>query len=96
MGERMTDYANAAPPQGALFDNAPTQTTYAMHGGKTTADYTPAVAVWQSGATQRCNVKRALVLEPDAARAALVERGAVVVYVATAEDAEAVRNGETQ
>jgi hypothetical protein len=63
---------------------------------KTTKDYADAVAVWQSGATQRCTVKAALVLEPDAARAALVERGAVVVYVATAEDAERVRHGETQ
>lgn len=88
MGERM-NYANAPAPQGALFGNAPTQTTYPMHSGKTSADYTPAVAVWQSGATQRCNVKRALVLEPDAARAALVERGAVVVYVAR-EDAASV------
>ena len=59
---------------------------------KTSDDYSPAVAVWQSGATQRCNVKAALLLTPDAARAALVERGVVYVRV---EDAEAVRtNGE--
>jgi len=89
----MTDYANAPAPQGALFDNAPTQTTYPMHSGKTSADYAPAVAVWQSGATQRCNVKRALVLEPDVARHELRVRRATVVYVATEQDAEAVRNG---
>jgi len=88
-------YPNAAPPPGALFDNAPTQTTYAMHSGKTSADYAPAVAVWPNGATQRCTVKRALVLQPDAARHELVQRRATVVYVATVEDAEAVTDGET-
>jgi len=36
---------------------------------KTSNDYTPAVAVWPSGRTQACNVKRALVLQPDAATA---------------------------
>lgn len=91
----MTDYANAPAPQGALFDSAPQQTTHAMHSGKTTADYTPAVAVWPNGATQRCTVKRALVLAPDAARHELVQRRATVVYVATVEDAERVRNGES-
>jgi len=30
----MNDYDNAPQPQGALFDNAPQQTTYAMHGGQ--------------------------------------------------------------
>jgi len=39
---------------------------------------------------RRGNVKAALLLQPDAARAALVERGVVYVRV---EDAEAVRNG---
>ena len=62
---------------------------------KTSNDYAPAVAVWPSGKVQRCNVKRALVLEPDAARAALVERGAVVVYVTTVEDAARVTDGES-
>jgi hypothetical protein len=62
---------------------------------KTSNDYAPAVAVWPSGRVQRCNVKAALVLEPDAARHELRERGAVVVYVATEQDAEAVRNGAT-
>jgi len=57
---------------------------------KTSNDYSPAVAVWPSGKTQPCNVKRALVLQPDAARHELVQRRATVVYVATAEDAEAV------
>ena len=57
---------------------------------KTSNDYAPAVAVWPSGRTQKCNVKRDRLLTPDAARAALVERGVVYVRV---EDAEAVRNG---
>jgi hypothetical protein len=86
----MTDYANAPAPQGALFDNAPAQTTYPMHAPKTSADYTPAVAVWPGGKTQRCNVKRALVLDAAEAREQL-RRGAVCVYVRTQDDAEAVR-----
>jgi hypothetical protein len=87
----MTTYANAAPPQGALFDNAPAvQTTYTMHAPKTSADYTPAVAVWPGGRTQRCNVKRALVVDAAEAREQL-QRGAVCVYVRTQDDAEAVR-----
>ena len=60
---------------------------------KTSNDYAPAVAVWPSGRTQKCNVKRDRLLTPDAARAALVERGAVVVYVASVEDARAVTSG---
>jgi hypothetical protein len=52
----MTDYTNAPTPQGALFDTAPAQTTYAMHAPKTSADYTPAVAVWPGGRTQAGNV----------------------------------------
>jgi hypothetical protein len=86
----MTDYANAPAPQGALFDNAPAQTTYPMHTPKTSADYTPAVAVWPGGATQRCNVKRALVVDAAEAREQL-QHGAVCVYVRTQDDAEAVR-----
>jgi hypothetical protein len=86
----MTDYANAPAPQGALFDAAPAQTTYTMHAARTSADYTPAVAVWPTGRTQRCNVKRALVLDAAVAREQL-QRGAVCVYVRTQDDAEAVR-----
>ena len=80
----MTDYTNAPPSRSALFDNVPTR--------KTSADYTSAVAVWPSGRTQRCNVKVALPLEPDAARVALVERAAVVVFVRSEQDAERVRD----
>ena len=46
---------------------------------KTSNDYTPAVAVWPSGRTQACNVKRALVLQPDAATARLREARTVFV-----------------
>ena len=60
---------------------------------KTSDDYAPCVEVHRDGRTRRGNVKAALLLTPDAARAALVERGVVYVRV---EDAEAVRNGETQ
>lgn len=60
---------------------------------KTSDDYAPAVAVWQSGKVQRCNVKRALVLEPDAARHELRVRRATVVFVATEQDAARVTDG---
>ena len=59
---------------------------------KTSDDYAPRVQIHRDGRTRRGNVKAALLLEPDAARAALVERGVVYVRV---EDAEAVRNGES-
>ena len=58
---------------------------------KTSDDYAPCVRIDASGNTRKGNVKAALLLTPDAARAALVERGVVYVRV---EDAEAVRNGE--
>lgn len=57
---------------------------------KTSNDYAPCVQVHRDGRTRKGNVKAALLLQPDAARAALVERGVVYVRV---EDAEAVRNG---
>jgi len=60
---------------------------------KTSNDYSPAVAVWPSGRTQACNVKRALVLQPDAATAQLREAGTVCVYVRTREDAASVLAG---
>lgn len=60
---------------------------------KTSDDYAHCVQIHRDGRTRRGNVKAALLLQPDAARAALVERGVVYVRV---EDAEAVRNGETQ
>lgn len=57
---------------------------------KTSGDYAPCVRIDASGNVRRGNVKAALLLQPDAARAALVERGVVYVRV---EDAEAVRDG---
>ena len=57
---------------------------------KTSGDYAPCVQIHRDGRTRKGNVKAALLLQPDAARAALVERGVVYVRV---EDAEAVRNG---
>ena len=57
---------------------------------KTSNDYSPAVAVWPSGKVQACNVKRALLLQPDAATARLREAGVVWVFVASADDAAAV------
>ena len=59
---------------------------------KTSSDYAPCVQVHRDGRTRRGNVKAALLLTPDAARAALVDRGVVYVRV---EDAEAARNGES-
>ena len=58
---------------------------------KTSSDYAPCVRIDANGNMRRGNVKAALLLQPDAARAALVERGVVYVRV---EDAEAVRNGD--
>ena len=58
---------------------------------KTSSDYAPCVRIDANGNMRRGNVKAALLLQPDAARAALVERGVVYVRV---EDAEAVRRGE--
>ena len=57
---------------------------------KTSSDYAPCVQIHRDGRTRKGNVKAALLLQPDAARAALVERGVVYVRV---EDAEAVRRG---
>ena len=57
---------------------------------KTSSDYAPCLRIDANGNMRRGNVKAALLLQPDAARAALVERGVVYVRV---EDAEAVRNG---
>ena len=59
---------------------------------KTSSDYAPCVQIHRDGRTRKGNVKAALLLQPDAARAALVERGVVYVRV---EDAEAVRRGAT-
>ena len=57
---------------------------------KTSSDYAPCVQIHRDGRTRKGNVKAALLLQPDAARAALVERGVVYVRV---EDVEAVRRG---
>lgn len=58
---------------------------------KTTDDYAPCVRIDANGNTRKGNVKAALLLTPDAARAAPVGRGVVYVRV---EDAEAVRRGD--
>jgi len=66
---------------------------------KTSNDYSPCVQVRADGRTRTGNVKRALVLQPDAATARLREAGTVCVYVRTREDAEWVlrgTGGETQ
>lgn len=51
----------------------------------------PRVQIHRDGRTRRGNVKAALLLQPDAARAALVERGVVYVRV---EDAEKVTDAQ--
>ena len=58
---------------------------------KTSDDYAPRVQIHRDGRTRRGNVKAALLLQPDAARAALVERGVVYVRV---EDAEKVTDAQ--
>ena len=62
---------------------------------KTSNDYSPAVALWPSGRVQKCNVKAALLLTPDAARHELRVMRATVVYVTTVEDAARVTDGES-
>lgn len=47
----MTTYANAPASRSALFDDAPTPPRH-----KTSDDYTPCIAVWPSGKTQRATV----------------------------------------
>ena len=53
---------------------------------KTSDDYAPCVRIDASGNTRKGNVKAALLLTPDAARAVLVERGVVYVRVEDAEN----------
>ena len=53
---------------------------------KTSDDYAPCVRIDASGNTRKGNVKAALLLTPDAARAELVERGVVYVRVEDAEN----------
>jgi hypothetical protein len=87
----MTDYANAPQPQGALFDTTPQQTTYTMHQPrKTSADYTPAVAVWPSGRTQAGNVLGERLDSVEQARRKLAS--GLVAWVRR-EDVEAVTSG---
>ena len=59
---------------------------------KTSADYTPAVAVWPSGRTQPCTVLAVRLDSVESARRKL-ESG-IVAWVRK-EDAERVRNGES-
>ena len=59
---------------------------------RTSADYTPAVAVWPSGRTQPCTVLAVRLDSVESARRKL-ESG-IVAWVRK-EDAERVRNGES-
>ena len=59
---------------------------------RTSADYTPAVAVWPSGRTQPCTVLAVRLDSVESARRRL-ESG-IVAWVRK-EDAERVRNGES-
>jgi hypothetical protein len=89
----MTDYTNAPAPQGALFDDAPAQTTYPMHAPRrTSAAYTPAVAVWPGGRTQAGNVLGERLDTVESARAKLAS--GLVAWVRK-EDVEAVQSGDT-
>ena len=86
----MTTYANAAPPPGALFDNAPTVAPAQPHR-KTSDDYTPCVAVWPSGKTQRANVRRIRLDSVESARAKLGD--GLVAWVRESDVEAVVRGG---
>ena len=59
---------------------------------KTSASYTPAVAVWPSGRTQPCNV---LAVRLDSVEAARRKLASGIVAWVRKEDAERVRDGES-
>jgi len=81
----MATFPNAAPPPGALFDNAPTVTPPCAP----CRDYTDGVtAVWASGRTQQGRCRTDKVQDVDTAVDAL-RHGAAQVFVAR-EDAKAV------
>ncbi len=88
----MTDYTNAPASPSALFDNVPT----VQPVRKTSNDYTPCVAVWPSGRTQRANVRAVRLDTVEQARRKLA--GGVVAWVREC-DVDAARgggNGETR
>ena len=58
---------------------------------RTSADYTPAVAVWPDGRTRPCSVQAVRLDSVESARAKLAQGVAPVV---AAGDAEKVTNGE--
>ena len=58
---------------------------------KTSADYTPAVAVWPSGRTQPCTV---LAVRLDSVGSARRKLASGIVAWVRKEDAERVRDGE--
>ena len=60
---------------------------------KTTDDYAPCVRIDANGNTRKGNVKAALLLTPDAARAAPVGRGVVYVRVEDAGQVLEVARG---
>ena len=73
-------FPNAAPPPGALFDNVPSVTAVPqVPARKTSSDYTPCVAVWPSGRTQRANVKVIRLDTVDSARSKLASN--IVAWV---------------
>ena len=104
MGARMTDYANAPAPHGALFDNAPTAPTWFARSDTATVtrvaapsplcrDYVDGVvSIWANGRTQRGRCRRDRVMTVQQARDALAH-GAGQVFV-MAGDVEAVRSGD--
>ena len=51
----MNDFPNAPAPRSALFDDAPAAQPQQPRR-KTSDDYTPCIAMWPSGKTQRATV----------------------------------------
>jgi len=84
----MTDFPNASPPPGALFDNAPTVPT------SPPSHLTPATRIARGRNGQWSGLEVLMQygapISADLAVKRVVERGVVYVRV---EDAEAVRNG---
>lgn len=85
----MSNFPNAAPPPGALFDNAPTVPPVR----ELSRDYVDGVvAIWANGRTQCGRCRSDKVQTAQDARTALV-RGASCVFV-MAGDVEVVRGAQ--
>jgi hypothetical protein len=82
----MTTFPNAPAPRSALFDDAPA-TQPQQPRRKTSDDYTPCIAMWPSGKTQRATV---LYVRLDSVERARKKLGSGLVMWVRESDVEAV------